>query len=89
MKKRIKLNINGYEYDLLVAHNETLIQVMRSPQVNLIGIKEGCELGDCGACTVLLDGKPVNSCMVLAAQLDGSRVATIERLAPKEKLHPV
>jgi aerobic-type carbon monoxide dehydrogenase small subunit (CoxS/CutS family) len=89
MNKQIKLTINGNEYDLLVAHNETLAQVIRGPRVNLTGTKQGCELGDCGACTVLLDGKPVNSCMVLAAQVDGSKVTTIEGLAQNGKLHPV
>jgi len=89
MKKQIKLTINENEYDLLVDHNETLAQVIRGPQVGLTGTKQGCELGDCGACTVLLDDKPVNSCLVLAAQVDGSKVTTIEGLVKNGKLHPV
>ena len=89
MKKRIRLTVNENEYELLVDHNETLAQVIRGPQVGLTGTKQGCELGDCGACTVLLDDKPVNSCLVLAAQVDGSRVTTIEGLARNGKLHPI
>jgi carbon-monoxide dehydrogenase small subunit len=89
MKKQIKLIINGNEYDLLVAHNETLSQAIRGTQVNLTGTKQGCELGDCGACTVLLNDKPVNSCLVLAVQADGSKVTTIEGLAKNGELHPV
>jgi len=89
MKKQIQLTINGNEYDILVASNETLSQLLRSPQVNLIGTKQGCETGDCGACTVLLDGKPVNSCLVLAVQVNGRQVTTIEGLSQKGKLHPI
>lgn len=89
MKKQIMLTINGREYDLLAASNETLAQLLRGPQVNLTGTKQGCETGDCGACTVLLDGKPVNSCLVLAAQVDGMEVTTIEGLSQNGKLHPI
>jgi carbon-monoxide dehydrogenase small subunit len=89
MKKQIKLTINEREYELLVDHNETLAQAIRGPQVGLTGTKQGCETGDCGACTVLLDNKPVNSCLVLAAQVDGSSVTTIEGLGENGKLHPV
>ncbi len=89
MKKQIRLTVNENEYELLVDHNETLAQVIRGPQVGLTGTKQGCELGDCGACTVLLDDKPVNSCLVLAAQVDGRRVTTIEGLSRNGKLHPI
>jgi carbon-monoxide dehydrogenase small subunit len=89
MKKQIKLTINDNYYDLLVDHNETLAQVIRGPQVGLTGTKQGCELGDCGACTVILDGKAVNSCLVLAAQVDGGNVMTIEGLSKEGKLHPI
>ncbi len=89
MKRQIKLTINENDYELLVDHNETLAQVIRGPQVGLTGTKQGCELGDCGACTVLLDGKPVNSCLVLASQADGGHVTTIEGLSRDGKLHPI
>lgn len=89
MKKQIQLRINGVEYELLAAPNETLAQVLRGPQVNLTGTKQGCELGDCGACTVILDGETANSCLVLAVQADGSQVTTIEGLAQNGKLHPI
>jgi carbon-monoxide dehydrogenase small subunit len=89
MKRQITLTINENDYDLLVEHNETLAQVIRGSQVGLTGTKQGCELGDCGACTVLLDGKPVNSCLVLAVQADGGQVTTIEGLSRNGKLHPI
>jgi carbon-monoxide dehydrogenase small subunit len=89
MKKQIKLIINDTEYELLAAPNETLAGVIRGPQVNLTGTKQGCEMGDCGSCTVLLNGKPVNSCLVLAVQANGSSITTIEGLARNGKLHPV
>jgi aerobic carbon-monoxide dehydrogenase small subunit len=89
LNKQIRLTINGNDYDLLVDHNETLAQVLRGSEVGLTGTKQGCELGDCGACTVILDGKAVNSCLVLAAQVDGSSVITIEGLSQGGKLHPI
>jgi carbon-monoxide dehydrogenase small subunit len=89
MKKHIALRINNQDYELLVADNETLAQVLRGPQVNLTGTKQGCETGDCGACTVLMDGKPVNSCLVLAVQASGHEITTIEGLAENGKLHPI
>jgi len=89
MKKHITLNVNGYEHELLVAPHETLSQVLRGSQLNLTGTKQGCELGDCGACTVLLNGDPVNSCLVLAAMADGCEVTTIEGLADGTELDPV
>jgi aerobic-type carbon monoxide dehydrogenase small subunit (CoxS/CutS family) len=89
MKKHITLIVNGYEHELLVAPHETLSQVLRGPQLNLTGTKQGCELGDCGACTVLLNGDPVNSCLVLAAMADGCEVTTIEGLANGTELDPV
>jgi carbon-monoxide dehydrogenase small subunit len=89
MKKYIKLNINSTEYELLVNDNETLAQLLRGPQLNLTGTKQGCELGDCGACTVLMDGKAVNSCLVLAMQANGHAITTIEGLASNGKMHPI
>ena len=89
MKKYIKLKINSNEYELLAEDNETLAQLLRGPQVNLTGTKQGCELGDCGACTVLMDGKAVNSCLVLALQANGHEITTIEGLSVNGKLHPI
>jgi carbon-monoxide dehydrogenase small subunit len=89
MKKHIALRINNQDYELLVADNETLAQVLRGTQVNLTGTKQGCETGDCGACTVLMDGKPVNSCLVLAVQASNHEITTIEGLAENGKLHPI
>jgi aerobic-type carbon monoxide dehydrogenase small subunit (CoxS/CutS family) len=89
MKKQIKLVINDNDYELLVDPNDTLAHILRGPQINLTGTKQGCELGDCGSCTVLLDGKAVNSCLVLAAQVDGCHVTTIEGLTKNGELHPI
>ena len=88
MKKLINLNVNGTEYELAVAPNRTLTRALRD-DLGLFGTKEGCGVGDCGACTVIMDGKPVNSCLVLAVQADGSEITTIEGVAGAEGLHPV
>ncbi|MBI4776461.1 MAG: (2Fe-2S)-binding protein [Deltaproteobacteria bacterium] len=89
MKKHpIRLNVNGTEYDLLVAPNRTLTQALRE-DLGLTGAKHGCGVGDCGSCTVLLNGAPVNSCLVLAVQADGSNITTIEGLAEGTSLHPL
>lgn len=90
-KKDIRLNItvNGEQFVLEhVPVHRTLLQVIRE-DLGLIGTKEGCGEGDCGACTVLLEGKAVNSCLVLAAEADGRNVTTIEGLAHEGKLHPL
>ena len=88
MKTLIELTINGRKVESAVSPNQTLLQFLREDQ-GLTGAKHGCGLGDCGACTVILDGKPVNSCLVLAAQANGSEVVTIEGLAENGKLHPI
>ncbi len=88
MKRLIHLTINDREYDLAVAPNQTLVDVIRY-ELGLTGTKKGCELGDCGSCTVILDGKPVNSCLVLAVQADGCKIETIEGLESDDGLHPV
>ncbi len=85
---KIALKVNGYTYEVMVKPHQTLLDVLRD-QLELTGTKEGCGLGECGACTVLLDGRPVNSCLVLALEADGSEVLTIEGLARKGSLHPV
>lgn len=89
MKRQIQMKINELNYDLPVAPYETLAQVLRGPQVNLTGVKQGCEVGDCGSCTVLLNGRSVNSCLVLAVQAHGCEVTTIEGLADGKTLHPL
>ncbi len=88
MKRLIHLTINDQEYDVAVAPNQTLVDVIRY-QLGLMGTKKGCEMGDCGSCTVIMDGRPVNSCLVLAMQADGSKIATIEGLETDKGLHPV
>jgi carbon-monoxide dehydrogenase small subunit len=88
MKQLITLFVNNKEYEIAVAPNETLARVLRE-DLNLLGTKEGCGIGDCGACTVILDGRPVNSCLVLAVQANGSQVSTIEGVAEGQTLHPL
>ena len=87
-KLQVTLEVNGQLHDLLVAPNRTLCQVLRE-DLHLTGTKHGCGLGECGACTVLVDGEPVNSCLLLAAQADRRSVTTIEGLADGHVLHPV
>ncbi|MCL5126122.1 MAG: (2Fe-2S)-binding protein [Deltaproteobacteria bacterium] len=88
MKKTIQLTINGQQVQAAVAPNQTLVQFLRD-DLGLTGTKHGCGLGDCGACTVILDGRAVNSCLVLAIQADGCDVLTIEGLAEDGNLHPL
>ena len=88
MKQLIKLIVNGTQYELAVKPSNTLLDLLRD-QINLTGTKKGCELGDCGACTVLLDGKAVNSCLILAVEAEGKCVTTIEGIASGEELHPI
>ena len=84
----IQLTVNGENKQVMVGANRTLLQVLRE-ELGLTGSKDGCSSGDCGACVVMLDGIPVNSCMVLGPQADGSSVLTIEGLAQDGELHPV
>jgi len=86
--KLIQLKINGETYQVTVKVNETLLDVIRD-KLDLTGTKKGCDTGDCGACTVLLEGKPINSCLVLAIEADGKEILTIEGLAKNGKLHPL
>ncbi|MDR2035952.1 MAG: (2Fe-2S)-binding protein [Coriobacteriales bacterium] len=76
-KKPIHLTVNGQEYDTFVSENATLLILLRE-ELGLTGTKEGCGAGECGACTVIFNGKPVNSCMVLALECEGARIRTIE-----------
>jgi carbon-monoxide dehydrogenase small subunit len=85
---RVLLNINGRVESLEIAPQRTLLEVIRD-DLQLTGTKCGCEDGTCGACTVILDGKPVRSCLVLAAEADGKEILTIEGLSSGEELHPL
>lgn len=86
--KEISFSVNGKSYEIPVLPWRTLLEVLRE-DLGLTGTKEGCSIGECGACTVLMDGKTVNSCLVLAAEADGKQITTIEGLAQGDKLHPV
>jgi carbon-monoxide dehydrogenase small subunit len=86
--KQITLIVNGNSYKLSIQPWRTLLEVIRE-DLKLTGTKEGCGLGECGACTVLLDERTVNSCLVLAAEADGKQITTIEGLADGDKLHPI
>lgn len=88
MKQLIHLTVNDRDYEVAVEPNTTLVDLLRA-QLGLTGTKKGCDLGDCGACTVLLDGKAVNSCLVLAVQAGGRTVQTIEGLETAQGLHPL
>jgi len=84
-KKTIDFRLNGVSYTREVKTRQTLLEVLRD-ELGLMGTKVGCESGDCGSCTVLLNGKPVNSCLVLAVQADGCEVITVEGLEKNGKL---
>ena len=85
---RITATINGEKRDLLVEPHASLLDLLRE-ELGLTGTKEGCLDGNCGACTVTLNGRIVDSCLVLAAEADGCEVSTVEGVASKEGLHPV
>jgi carbon-monoxide dehydrogenase small subunit len=84
----IRLRLNGEESEVCAPTYKTLLEVLRE-ELGLTGTKHGCELGECGACTVLLDDKPVLSCLVLALECTGRSVTTVEGLAEPGQLHPV
>ena len=88
MKSLIHMTINDKEYEVAVQPNQTLVDVLRY-ELRLTGTKKGCGTGDCGSCTVIMDGKPVNSCLVLAVQANARKITTIEGLESEEGLHPV
>lgn len=85
-RKKIILSVNGERQQVEVNVNRTLLEVLRN-DLGMTGTKEGCGAGDCGACTVVLDGNPVNSCLVLAVEADGRKVTTVEGLAHGDELH--
>ncbi len=84
----ISMEVNGESVVLQTPANRTLLSLLRD-DLHLKGVKEGCGIGECGACTVLMNGKAVNSCMVLAPKADGATIVTIEGLAEGERLHPL
>ena len=88
VKKTISLRVNGDERSVEVEPRVTLLELVRE-EFNLTGAKLGCDIQVCGACTVLLDGKPVSACSVLAVDVDGRNVLTIEGLSGKNSLHPL
>lgn len=88
MKEIITLQINGDSYDLYIEPKRTLLEVLRE-EIGLTGTKEVCDLGTCGACTVLIDKKPVLSCLTLAVTCKGKEITTIEGLKKGETLHPL
>ena len=88
MKEVIHITVNGEPHELLVEAGTTLLEVLRE-HLGLTGSKEGCGLGECGSCTVILDQKPMLSCLVLAVDAAGKEVLTIEGLARGTELHPI
>lgn len=83
-----KLIVNGHDYEVEIAPHETLAHVLRK-KLGLIGVRFSCGRGECGACTILMEGKPVPSCMILAMQAEGKEIVTIEGLGTKDNLHPI
>lgn len=84
----LRLRVNGAGYELSVPVSRTLLEALRD-ELNLVGAREGCGIGLCGACTVLIDGHPISSCLMLAVQAAGKEIVTIEGLADGAKLHSV
>jgi carbon-monoxide dehydrogenase small subunit len=87
-KKIIKFKVNGEEHQISVDTRRTLLDTLRY-DLQLTGTKEGCGDGNCGSCTVLLNGQAVNSCLVFTVEVDGQEITTIEGLAPDGKFHPL
>ena len=88
MRELITLHVNGERHELAILLHHTLLEVLRE-DLGLIGTKHGCELGECGACTVLIDGLPVLSCLTLPVEIQDSEITTIEGLDENGKLHPL
>jgi len=84
----VTINVNGIDYTKLVKANTLLVNFLRD-EIDLTGTKRGCEMGDCGSCTVLVDGKPMNSCLILAIEADGRKIVTIEGVSTTESLDVV
>lgn len=88
MKQRIELNVNGKNYEVFVEPWRTLLEVLRE-ELHLTGAKMGCDDGNCGACTVVIDGKAIKSCLMLVPQAKGKKILTVEGLGSEENLHPL
>jgi len=88
MKRIINLHVNGEEFEVLTQVHKTLLEVLRE-DLGLTGTKRGCDLGTCGACTVLIEGKPFLSCLTLAVDVQGKNIITIEGLSLEGKPHPL
>jgi aerobic-type carbon monoxide dehydrogenase small subunit (CoxS/CutS family) len=88
MKQILNLRVNGETQEVATEVNKTLLEVLRE-DMNLTGTKHGCELGECGTCTVLIDGEPVLSCLVLGVEAEGTEIVTIEGLKERDKPHPL
>ena len=88
MKRILELKVNGELRTVLAEPHRTLLEILRQ-ELGLTGAKEGCDVGDCGACTVLIDGEPLLSCLTLAVEVQGREITTIEGLAQNGQLHPL
>jgi carbon-monoxide dehydrogenase small subunit len=88
MERIVRLNVNNENYEVIVRPRESLLDVLRN-KLDLTGTKEGCNEGDCGACTVIMDGRAVNACLVLAVEAEGRKIMTIEGLSQGPDLHPL
>jgi carbon-monoxide dehydrogenase small subunit len=88
VKRLITLTVNGNKYEVAIEPRQSLLQVLRE-ELHLTGTKEGCSEGECGACTVFLDGQTVDSCLIFALEANGCEVVTIEGLATGDILHPL
>jgi carbon-monoxide dehydrogenase small subunit len=88
VKTQVTLTVNGETRDVIVPVHKTLLEVLRE-DLNLTGTKHGCELGECGTCTVLVDGLPVLSCLALPVELQGREIKTVEGMAENGRLHPL
>lgn len=88
MLRQLTLTVNGYQHQIFTDDCRTLLDVLRK-DLNLTGTKKGCDEGDCGVCTVLVNGEPINSCLFLAVKAEGHEITTIEGLEQDGELHPI